>query len=130
MPTFEADGWKLESAEDRHAASPETFSIPSREERATVAPGRMVKLLFLFMNQEQGTPIVDCERMWVTVLSADRGQYAGRLESLPASSTALSPGHVVSFGPEHIAAVMIPKTDPKHPDYRPRVAWWRRLWSG
>ena len=130
MPTLEADGWELESAEERHAASPATFSIPSPDERAAVAPGRMVKLLFLFMNQEQGAPIIDCERMWVTVLSAERGQYSGRLESLPSSSTVLSPGHVVTFGPEHIAAVMIPRTDPKHPDYKRWFGWWRRLWSG
>jgi hypothetical protein len=129
LPTFETDGWELERAEDRHAASPETFSIPSREERVAVAPGRTVKLLFLFMNEEQGTPIIDCERMWVTVLSAEGGTYTGRLESLPASSSALAPGYVVSFGPEHIAAVMTPTTDPTHPD-RPRIGWWRRLWGG
>jgi Uncharacterized protein conserved in bacteria (DUF2314) len=130
LPTLEIDGWGLESAEERHAAAPASFDIPSREERAAVPVGRRVKLLFLFMNQEEGRPIIDCERMWVTVTSANDGQYTGRLESSPASSSVLSPGDVVTFGPEHIATVLIPKTDPTHPEYRAPASWWRRLWGG
>jgi hypothetical protein len=125
-PTLETNGWELESAEERHATAPATFVIPSREERETVSPGTMVKLLFLFNGQEGGRSVVDCERMWVTVLSTAQGQYSGRLESLPAGSTAVAPGQILTFGPEHIAGVLVPKTDSRHPDHRP-TSWWRRL---
>jgi hypothetical protein len=27
------------------------------------------------------------------------------------------PGDRIDFGPEHVATVLIPRTDPRHPDY-------------
>jgi hypothetical protein len=130
LAMLETDGWELESAEERHAAAPATFDIPSREEREHVPQGVMVKLLFLLSAEEGGQAVINCERMWVTVLSASEGRYTGRLESLPVSSAALSPGHTVAFGPEHIASVLVPKTDPRHPDNSPKTSWWRRLLRG
>jgi uncharacterized protein YegJ (DUF2314 family) len=127
MPTLDADGWELESAEARHAAAPTTFGIPSRAERIAVPVGRMVKLLFLFMNEENGAPIVDCERMWVTVLSATNGGYTGRLESEPATSRVLAPGQIVAFTSEHISAVLVSEMDPTHPRHRSPRSWWNRL---
>ena len=117
MPTLEDDGWELESAEERHAAAPATFHIPSAQERRSLGLGQMVKLLFLFMNEENGKPIIDCERMWVTVTAETHGRYTGRLESLPSTSSVLQVGHVVEFGPEHVSAIQISRTDPRHPDY-------------
>jgi len=37
--SIEKDGWTLESGEERHARSPETFEIPSRTERESLCPG-------------------------------------------------------------------------------------------
>jgi hypothetical protein len=112
MPSLDTDGWELESAEERLAAAPTTFTSPSREDREAVTVGTMAKLLFLFLNHEDAKPIVDCERMWVTVLSANERHYEGRLESLPATSDALRPGQIVPFGPEHIAALSTPGKAP------------------
>lgn len=108
MPDLDTDGWELESAEARHAAAPGTFHIPSRVARETLRLGSAAKLLFLLMNEEDGKPIVDCERMWVTVVSSENGGYRGRLESQPITSRVLSPGDIVAFGPEHIAGVRGP----------------------
>ena len=118
MPTLEDDGWELESAEERHQAAPQSFEIPSRQERTSLGVGARVKLLFLFMNEEGGKPIIDCERMWVTISSVDAGGYTGTLESLPATSAVIGPGQQVSFGPEHVASISVPRTDPRHPEYR------------
>jgi hypothetical protein len=119
MPDLDIDGWELEDAEERHRAHPESFEIPSAEERASLAPGTLVKLLFLFLNEEDGKPIIDCERMWVRITERRNGGYAGQLENMPATSDVLAPGAIVEFGPQHIATVTIPRTDPRHPEYTP-----------
>lgn len=119
MATFHADGWTLDNAEQRHAEAPATFHIPDRTERTSLRVGQKVQLLFLFLNEQpDGTEVVDCEKMWVTILEVRSGRYRGQLESLPHTSTALVPLDEIRFGPEHVAAVLIPKTDPRHPHYR------------
>jgi hypothetical protein len=118
VPTLEDDGWELDDAEARHAEAPDSFQIPSREERTGLRVGDMVKLLFLFLNrQDDGSPIIDCERMWVTVLEVAGGRYTGQLESLPYTSKALAPLDTIHFGPEHVAAVFVRKNDPRHPHF-------------
>jgi uncharacterized protein YegJ (DUF2314 family) len=114
-PTLDEDGWELESAVERNRQYP-NFEIPNREEREAIRIGQMVKLLFLFRCEEHGEEIIECERMWVTVISANNGKYKGELESHPATSEVLSPGACVEFDAEHICSVFIPKTDPMHPE--------------
>ena len=119
MATVEQDRWTLDNAESRHAESPDTFHIPSREERTGLQVGQMVQLLFLFLNAEpDGSPIIDCEKMWVTIQGVAGGRYWGQLESLPHTSTAPAPLDRIEFGPEHAGAVFIRKTDPRHPEFR------------
>lgn len=119
MPTLEQDGWTLDDAERRHAEAPGTFHIPGQSERAGLRVGQMVQLLFLFLNEEpDGSRVIDCEKMWVTVLEVDGGRYCGQLESLPHTSRVLAPLDRIDFGPEHVGAVFIRKTDPRHPEYR------------
>lgn len=118
IPTLENDGWELESAEERNRQNPNSFGIASLEERSSLKPGAVVKLLFLFMNTEDGRKIIDCERMWVTILEVRGGKYVGRLDDSPATSGVIALGEVVEFGPEHIATVTIPRTDPRHPNYQ------------
>jgi len=48
------DGWELISAEDHTAAHPETFKIPAREKRESLAPGDAAKLLFDIETREEG----------------------------------------------------------------------------
>lgn len=117
MPTQETDGRELESAEERNRANPESFGIASLEERTSLKPGALVKLLFLFMNEESGQEIIGCERMWVRVSDVRDGRYIGHLEDSPATSDALCTDAIVEFLPEHVATVMIPRTDPRHPEY-------------
>jgi hypothetical protein len=113
MPTLARDGWELESAEDRHARYPAQFEIPSREERTELREGARVKLLFLIRDETDGTE--GCERMWVTIDRVSGATYDGILESQPATTRALNPGDRISFGPEHVAAILVPTSDPRHP---------------
>jgi len=129
MATLEEDGWELESAEERHNAHPESFIIPSAQERVNLESGTRAKLLFLFMNQEEGKPIIDCERMHVIVRASRNGRYDGVLDDAPVTSAALRRGAIVEFGPEHVASIVIPRTDARHPEsVRPTNPWWR-FWS-
>jgi len=119
MATLEQDRWMLDNAESRHAEAPNTFHIPSRAERTSLQVGQMVQLLFLFLNTEpDGSRIIDCEKMWVTIQEVAGGRYRGQLESLSHTSTALAPLDRIDFGPEHVAAVFIRRPDPRHPEFR------------
>ena len=118
-PTFEEHGWELESAEERHAQAPEKFLIPAQEERSCLQVGQRVQLLFLFIvAASDGTPEIQCEKMWVTIDLTSQGKYQGTLNSRPASSGAVALGDLISFRPQHVASVLIPKTDPRHPEFR------------
>ena len=118
-PSSLQTGWELESAEERAAAFPDRFHIPSRDERDHLRVGDRVKLLFLFQNEENGEPILDCERMWVRVTNASQQAYAGVLESSPVTSELVEAGASIQFGPEHVATIAIGYTDPRHPLYAP-----------
>jgi hypothetical protein len=110
----------LDSAEELHAQHPDTFSIPSREERTTLRVGARVQLVFLLRGTPRGQPVIQGERMWVTIQKVQGGRYVGTLTSDPATSRVLQPGDQIEFGPEHVACVLIPITDPRHPNYDPK----------
>src|SRR5437016_489468 len=97
VATLEEDGWELDDAEARRAEAPESFHIPSREERMGLRIGDMVKLLFLFLNsQDDGSPIISCERMWGTIQEVAGGRFKGQLESLPRTSSVVAPLDTIS----------------------------------
>ena len=109
-----SDGWKLISAEERHAESPATFEIPSREKRLALAPGDAAKLLFEIECREDGRLIEhEVHRMWVIVKTRVNGGYLGVLDNDHGMGEGVSPklGDVISFGPEHIASIDSPPSD-------------------
>ena len=117
LPTLDADGWELESAERRHAAHPGTFWIPARQEREALRPGDGAKLLFRLAG---GT-----ERMWVIVRQREGPWYVGVLDTTPAAApdelpAALRRGTDVVFGPEHVADINTPPRQYVTDQYGPR----------
>ena len=118
-PTLDADGWELDDAEVLNEKHPATFDIPSPEERRGLNPGAKVKLVFLFLTREANREVIDGERMWVRVLRPEGPGFLGALEDSPVLSGALAAGDTVYFEPRHVAATIIPFTDPRHPDYAP-----------
>ena len=117
MPNLDEDGWELENAEEMNSQHPETFSIPSLEERTSLQAGARVKLGFLFLTEQAGEELIQCERMWCMIGEVSNGRYVGVLESNPVSSPALQAGDQIRFGPEHVATVLIRRDDPRHPEY-------------
>ena len=116
MGTIDTDGWELESAEERHRAAPEKFQIPSLAERSGLTIGTMVQLLVLLPGRDGAGAFIQCERLWVTVQEASTSGYVGQFESLPVTSDVLQPGARIPFQPHHVSSILVPTTDPRHPD--------------
>src|SRR5262245_39540766 len=115
QPRRIVEGWYLDDIEDTHARHPDTFHIPSLEERRGLAIGRSVRLHFVFDEpMEDGCT---AERMWVTI-TEKRGtdEFRGSLENEPAYIKSLSAGDTISFKVCHIAQILIPKGDPQWVD--------------
>ena len=110
-PTIEKDGWVLESADERAAAAPDMFSIPTLMRRQSLQTGEAARLLFDIVTRSNGK-VVDrgTDRMWVLVKSAEAGRYIGVLDNEPGASDNLNLhlGDLVAFGPEHICEVGSP----------------------
>jgi hypothetical protein len=98
----------LISAEERHAAHPQTFQIPSRGARESLAPGDGVRLLF-DIETRNGGRVIDrgVDRMWVIVKLRREERYVGILDSDPgfAEGLNLRAGDAIAFGPEHVADI-------------------------
>jgi hypothetical protein len=113
-PSIAADGWTLVSAEERHAANPQTFEIPPQALREALGPGAAAKLLFDIESKEAGR-VIDrgVDRMWVIVNKRGVNGYAGVLDNDPgrAENLNLKEGDTIVFGPEHVAAIQYPPRD-------------------
>ena len=113
LATIEKDYWELESGEARHAKAPDTFWIPSREERESLEVGAGVKLLFIIETEDENSRIEHAvERMWVIVKLRLSGIYIGILDSEPATFEPepgfLARGSEIIFKPEHIIDISQP----------------------
>lgn len=132
LPTAEIDGWHLNSGVVSNELYPESFIIPSEEERRSVQPTDLVKLSFelkqflydgekLVPDDEDGDELHG-ERMWVEVTGGNGPYYVGRLRNQPASYMYENPDdpsdrHIATdapltfdseivFLPEHIISIM------------------------
>jgi hypothetical protein len=86
LANIDADGWQLESAERRHAESPETFWIPDRKARESLRVGQLVQLLFQIAGTgDNGEVELSVERMWVEVEGKLGDLYVGCLRNQPAT---------------------------------------------
>jgi hypothetical protein len=108
-----AEFLKLEEVERLARENPQTFFIPSAEERKSQRVGSSVRLHFLLKDPKAGEP--GAERMWVTI-TQEQGlfrSYKGVLENAPAFIEDLQMGDEVTFRPCHIAQTIIKKGDPR-----------------
>jgi hypothetical protein len=88
------------SAEARHAASPDTFELPSAEVRNGLRKGDAASLLFDIESREP-------QRMWVVVTDFEDERYVGLLISDPGALEGINLmlGKELAFGAEHICRV-------------------------
>ena len=102
--------WGLLDAEAQHSAFPDTFPIPTVDERLKLRTGDMVKLVFVLDPPPASGP--NAERMWVEVRSAQPdGSFEGWLTNRPVVITSLSPSAVVAFEARHVAGIALRKEE-------------------
>jgi hypothetical protein len=94
-------GWKLQNAEEQNRAHPRSFFIPPNEERTSLKPGQLAKLVFLTDDSANARG----ERMWVLVQAVTPVGYVGKLDNDPIQIKELSAGDEIQFGPHHVAAL-------------------------
>lgn len=82
-----------------HAEHPDTFEIPSQQDKAAIQVDDYVKLIF-----QQGGAMP--ERMWVLVTEMDGDKLKGMLSNHPINIESLEHGDEVLFGTEHIVSVL------------------------
>lgn len=115
---METEGWRLESGVVRNEVSPDTFKIPTEEERNNVQVGQFVKLPFLFaVDPDDEETTFEGERMWVKLTGRAGPYLLGTLANQPASYSYLNEdgetysafddaplkfGSPIVFLPEHI----------------------------
>lgn len=89
------DRWHLGSGVESHREHPNTFWIPSQEEKEAIEPGVMVKLMF---RMKDGW----VERMWVEVTDVKKRRVVGKLSNDPVGIPRLLPGDKIKFDRDHI----------------------------
>lgn len=111
LPSFEFDGWELQSGVASAENHPETFHIPTADERNDIKLGDIVKLHFAIAAEDENDPEnteIFHERMWVQV-KGNIGPYIwGVLDNVPSFGNEHPDLHFrseVIFLPEHIISI-------------------------
>ncbi|NLT30360.1 MAG: DUF2314 domain-containing protein [Propionibacterium sp.] len=104
--TGDADsfGFSLDNAEELRRDHPDSFDIPSHRERTSLQRGDLVKLVFRIVPTP--TEGAGAERMWVIISETDGDHYVGHLDNDPFRITTIQAGDPVTFGPEHVIAIL------------------------
>lgn len=82
---------KVDSGLDRNRQYPDSFWVPSREEKAELRPGDTVRLMWSVKRYPAAG-----ERMWVEITHRDGDRLVGRLKNWPVF-VHLNPDEVVNF---------------------------------
>lgn len=93
--------WELGNGVENNQRWPDTFWIPSDEEKAEVDVGTRVKVAFQ-MRQGYGEQDGWGERMWVDVTEVKGDRFIGELFSQPVGIPKLESGHRIGFTADHI----------------------------
>jgi len=103
LATYEQDNWELDDAEPIAAEHPDTFYMPSLEERNALKPGQLVKLIFRILTvDEAGEEKLCVERMWVVVTGREGKFYTGKLDNQPYCTHDMNPGMPLYFEARHV----------------------------
>lgn len=94
--------YKIASGVEKHRASPDTFWIPSDDDKAGIQVGDYAKMIF---NSDDGG---SNERMWVKVTARDGDSFKGTLANKP-YGLPLKYGADIEFGPDNIIEILTPE---------------------
>jgi hypothetical protein len=92
--------WQLVSGVKMHQRHPETFEIPSDDEKREILPGDSVKAAFT-MRDGWG------ERMWIDVTKVGRRRITGVLANEPIGIPRLYGGDTVKVRREHVIDIIL-----------------------
>jgi hypothetical protein len=104
---------ELENVEQVARSNPDTFFIPSADERKRQKIGASIRLHFLLKDPSEKE--ARAERMWVTV-TQEQGlfkPYKGVLQNQPVYIEDITLGDEITFQPCHIARTLIKQDDPR-----------------
>lgn len=90
--------WHLRSGVKAHAEYPDTFWIPSDEEKAALEPGVLVKLVFDLATSGG-------ERMWVQLTKVHGRRLVGTLVNQPVAIPRLDSGDEIKFTRDHVILI-------------------------
>ncbi len=99
--------YKLIDGLQRHEANPNTFEIPSLEEKQELKAGDIVKLGFEATEEFDDGP--SGERMWVRTTKIKGDDYEGTLSNDPVVIEDLKHGDKVIFNSKHIISIYEPE---------------------
>lgn len=103
LPKLAKDGFTIRDGVQANKENPETFWIPSDEDKAKLKPGNLVKLSFDIQTiDEKGELEINGERMWVIILEINKDLFTGILDNQPQCTNELKPGYKLHFKPKHI----------------------------
>jgi hypothetical protein len=125
LATLVNNGYELSNAEDMHSEHPETFYLPSEEERTNLLIDDTVKLIFQIAVEPDERHAPDGEfgeRMWVQVKGKFGPYYVGTLDNNPITTTEQNNiiyDDLVVFLPEHVIDI--------HEETEPRLSLISRL---
>lgn len=132
---FEDDYWQLRNGEESHHANPDTFWIPSFEQRQSLKVGDAAKVIIdIECEDENGEVFVEGERGYLIVSEIVGDRYVGILDFQPLciekgqDDVYLCFGAEIPFGPEHVIDIERPPQD--YIDWqlgqKPERIWHRR----
>jgi hypothetical protein len=99
--------WDLVNSEEMHRRWPDTFDIPSAEDRSTVPVGAVAKLKFFHTYGDPGRrDDFTGESMWVLVTETKGQGYVGTLVSRP-QVVPIPYGTEVDFESRHIIDIIV-----------------------
>jgi hypothetical protein len=101
-PDFRRDGFLLEHAIKMVELYPQSFSIPTAEQRYGLREGDVVKLSFRFVAPDEMPQDYDIERMWVVVQRREADHWIGRLDNDPRFHSGIRSGHEFHFHSDHV----------------------------
>ncbi len=122
-PELDSDGWCLENGEQYHANAPTTFWIPDLQQRESLEPGDLAKLIFQISVDDVAEPVA-VERMWVLVRERTPSGYLGVLDNEPSSiaendefwlgtEIPFAPHHIIDISEKDLKSIELAKAEPR-----------------
>src|SRR5690349_2189589 len=93
--------YTLDNGAEIHKEAPDTFYFPPAEERESLRPGDLVKLIFRIEFGEEA----HVERMWVRVAEVRPESYVGILDNDPYCTDEIHSGMRVDFHADHVIQI-------------------------